>query len=524
VARRKKKRAEIEYLVQNILPFLNKHYGFPRPEDIENVRIDSIPVKTGRGTGHPDVVFYYEKYPVFVLEAKKEDQKEDSAIKQALSYIKNFPYDNPDHSQNGFPPRLFGVTIGKDIDFYKVVHKETKWGTYVDEPIKLDKLLNFDEILKIYHLTKKEKKKVLDSNEIEDFLYELTDIFVLWEKKSITPEIIRKISSILLTFLRYKEDFVLHEPNYLKLNKSPQKQRRLLDLLTRFNIKKSLGSTFAKTYRSFIIRAFQGTNLNQYITPLPVISFMFDLIGKIKKNEKILDFECGSGGFLTEAIERSKLSMNKIKGVEIDDLPCLVAKAYLTICFKKTGKQIDKIPIVHSNGLYNYGSKWDIVISNPAGGSIYKLKDINEVLKQGLQILKEKKQKFSEYELSVQQAIRSTKKGGRICLILPDGLFSNEKDKFLRDYIDKQCTILSIISLPRGVYKKGTTVSDSRSGAITSSMKMSVIFMKKMKTRKPTPIFISSINDSGELNQGLKLISEQWKYYNKSGQKTLLKG
>jgi hypothetical protein len=36
---------------------------------------------------------------------------------------------------------------------------------------------------------------------------------------------------------------------------------------------------------------------------------MFDLVGKIKHSDKVLDFECGNAGLLAEAARRGNLSM-----------------------------------------------------------------------------------------------------------------------------------------------------------------------------------------------------------------------
>jgi 2-polyprenyl-3-methyl-5-hydroxy-6-metoxy-1,4-benzoquinol methylase len=81
----------------------------------------------------------------------------------------------------------------------------------------------------------------------------------------------------------------------------------------------------AREFRSYILRSFQGTNLNQYLTEQCVIAFMVNLVGEFSPNTKVLDFECGSGGFLAAVIDKG-VELENIRGVDIDELPYIVAK------------------------------------------------------------------------------------------------------------------------------------------------------------------------------------------------------
>ncbi|GAH54570.1 unnamed protein product, partial [marine sediment metagenome] len=138
---------------------------------------------------------------------------------------------------------------------------------------------------------------------------------------------------------------------------------------------------------------------------------------------------------------------------------------------------------------------------------------------------------FSEYNFSVQQAVRSVKVGGKICLILPEGFFSNLQDEILRKYVTNHCKILAIVSLPRGVFKVGTEVRQVRRGRRTASMKMSILYAEKVKEVKDGegidlsganldyPVFLANVTPSestrGEINTWLEpklsLVLEQWR-------------
>jgi len=542
----KSSKPEIAYLIQNVLPVLASQYDFPLPEDEENTKIDEIPVKMGSGTKKPDVVYYWNRYPVFLVESKKPNQSLENAIDQALSYIKNYPINK--FSKDGVRPRYFAVTIGKNIYFY--LHRyEIEKNIFKDWAEKIDVPLLFDQIIEDYGIVKiKEKKKLDPDSFLKDFLYELTAIYKI--KETITPDVIIAVSHQILSFLQYGSDYVSRKP-YIFLDKLRDRQAQIRQLLNKFDFISSLGPDLAKQFHDFIIRSFQGTSLNQYLTERCVIIFMLSLAEPIKKDTKVLDFECGSGGFLAAAIDKGSLDLKHIFGVDIDILPFIISKTYLALYYKVVGKQIDDIPIVLSNGLFNWRNKWDLVIGNPAGSDRYEYGDIDKILEGGLKDLKNpegkkktKKRTFSEYELSIQQAVRSAKIGGKICLVLPEGIFSNSQDEFLRKYIAKHCNVLAIISLPPGSFKRGTTVKQLKKGSQSASMKMSILYAEKIKEVKKSekleidirhmnyPIFLAHVDKvesrSGEisdwLEERLNIILEQWQeWQNKAELKNIEK-
>ncbi|MBI4669859.1 MAG: N-6 DNA methylase [Elusimicrobia bacterium] len=467
--------------MQNILPLMAAQYGFPAPEDEERVKINEIPVRIGSGTKKPDTVYYHNGVPVFLIEAKKEGKSEEEAVDQALSYIRGFPVKK--YSKDGVKPRFFAVTIGKRVACYAHQFK-IEGDNLKDWSEKLEAPLHFSDLLVACGLAVAEKKKILSPETFcKEVINELTAVYKLGER--ITPEVVKNASEQILAFLEYGRDFTGHRP-YLDLEKHKDRQAATRRLYDKIDWQASLGSDIARTFRSYILRAFQGT-LNQYLTEQSVIAFMANLVGGIGPKTRVIDFECGSGGFLAAAIEQGA-ALENILGVDIDELPYTIAKTYLALYFKKTGKaEIDALPIRRDNGLLYCGKDWDLVIGNPAGSDEYKHgneieigKHLNFNLnKKGKK--KEKGGKFSEYNFSVQQALASAKVGGQICLVLPEGFFSNSQDDFLRKFTAKHCRVLAIVSLPRGVFKKGVSTLRHVGGAQVASMKMSILFAEKVR-------------------------------------------
>ena len=522
-------RPEIAYLVQNILPLFAAQFSFPSPEDEQNTKIDEIPIRIGSGIKKPDTVYFWEKIPIFLIEAKKEGKSEEDAVNQALSYIRNFPVET--YSKNGIRPRYFAVTIGKNIFFY--AHRyEIEKDNFKDWAEKLEVPMLFPDLLKEYGLKKIEKTEILTPDIFrKEVLNELGPIYKFEDK--ITPAVVNNTSHQILSFLQYGRDFTSHRP-YTDLEGHKDRQAQIRQLYEKFNWIDSLGPEVAKEFRSYILRSFQGTNLNQYLTEQCVIAFMVNLTGELKPETAVLDFECGSGGFLAAVIEKGVLLQN-IMGIDIDELPYIIAKTYLALYFGVTGKDgIDDLPIKKDNGLYYHGNDWDLIIGNPAGGNKYENGNLEEIggnLDRDLDRNGRLDDNLSEYNLSIQQAVSSVKVGGKFCLVLPEGFFSNSQDEFLRKFVSKYCKVLAIVSLPRGVFKKGTSTRQQQRGSQTSSQKMSILYAQKIRDiDKDNPsegidfqelnysVFLASIDEpeskSGQvcewLEPALNIVYEQW--------------
>lgn len=510
------KRPEIAYVIQNVLPLFASQFDFPLPEDEINTKIDEIPVRIASGVKKPDVVYYHDGFPVFLIEAKKEGRSEKDAVEQALSYIRNYPVG--DYSKNSIKPRFFAVTIGKQIIFY--AHRfEIEQNNFKDWAEKLENPITFAELLEEYGLKKIERKEVFTPKVFrKEVLNELGPLYKFEDK--ITPEVVKNVAKQVLAFLQYGKDYTGHRP-YVDLERNKDRQAQVRHVYEKFDWVNSLGPEVAKEFRTYILRSFQGTNLNQYLTEQCVIAFMTNLVGDLTPETKVLDFECGSGGYLAAVIDKG-VELENIRGVDIDELPYIISKTYIALFFKKSGvEEIETLPVIKGNGLFYQGNNWDLTIGNPAGGSKYEHGDF-EKIEENLDLDLDRngrRDSISEYNLSIQQAVNSTRVGGKFCLVLPEGFFSNSNDEYLRKFVSKYCKILAIVSLPRGVFKKGTSTRQQQRGAQTSSQKMSILYVEKQSEIDKTnpigeldfnnleyPVFLASVSEPESRSGGI----ERW--------------
>ncbi len=527
-------RSEASYIVHDVIPLFAR-YGYPAAGDREHVKVNDVPVyraSGGRSGSTMDIVYYHSGEPLLLVEAKREKRSHEKAREEAENYLRNFPVKDKRYAPSGRQPRYIATTVGREIRFYHHRFDVSPDGLLkqISEPTNI---LTFDELLEQYGLIKGYKPKALEPESFrKDFLPELVSVYNVSEDRKITPDVIKNVSWHILNYLENQKTYVNRYP-YTELDKELFRQEHAKDLHRRFDLISSLGPKIAEQFRSFILRAFQGTDLNQYLTEQCVIAFMIDFVGEIKNNWKVIDFECGSGGFLA-ATAAKDIPLKNISGIDIDELPFIVSKTYLALYFKKAGKsEIESIPIKQSNGLFFWGNDWDLVVGNPAGNAKYERDNIDKVLSNLEEDLNQdgRADKFSEYNFSIQQAVRSCRIGGKICLVLPEGFFSNSQDEILRKYVAKHCKILAVVSLPRGVFKKGTSTRTVNSGSQTTTQKMSILYAEKIQavvdgegieidnSKLEYPVFLANVSPpestAGEIYEWLEprlnMVLEEWK-------------
>lgn len=109
--------------------------------------------------------------------------------------------------------------------------------------------------------------------------------------------------------------------------------------------------------------------------------------------------------------------------------------------------------------------------------------------------------------LFIERNIKFLGAGGRMAIVLPQGRFNNSTDKYIRDYIAKQCRILAVVGIHGNTFKPHT------------GTKTSVLFVQKWQpdprqpnynpVREDYPIFFATQRLEGKNSRGDKL------YWNK---------
>lgn len=220
--------------------------------------------------------------------------------------------------------------------------------------------------------------------------------------------------------------------------------------------------SFNDIYETMLKELQSAGNSGEFYTPRPVTNFMVEMTNP-KLGDTIGDFACGTGGFLTSAldylkpqvkiVEDKELYNNSIYGIEKKSLPYLLCITNLLL------HDIDEPNVEHRNSFdrnikeYTENEKYDVVLMNPPyGGS--ELKSIQANFPSTL--------RGSETaDLFIALIMYRLKKNGKVAVILPDGfLFGtdntkvNIKTKLLNDF-----NLHTVIRLPSSVFAPYTSIT-----------------------------------------------------------------
>ena len=211
-----------------------------------------------------------------------------------------------------------------------------------------------------------------------------------------------------------------------------------------------------------ILRDLQSAgNAGEYYTPRPVTQFMVDMVNP-QLGEKVLDFACGTGGFLVCALEHLKKQVKNIEdektlqetilGIEKKPLPYMLAVTNLIL------HDIDVPKIRHDNSLarnvrdYKPVDKVDIIVTNPPFGGIEE---------DG--ILVNFPQQFQTKEtadLFMVLLMYLLKDTGRAAIVLPDGfLFGEGVKTTIKEKLLEEFNLHTIVRLPNGVFAPYTDIN-----------------------------------------------------------------
>lgn len=148
-------------------------------------------------------------------------------------------------------------------------------------------------------------------------------------------------------------------------------------------------------------------------------------------------------------------------------------------------------------------------------GNINRVFDISATTKQA-----EDYKKISRHILFIQRILDMLKEGGRTAIVLPQGVFNNGGDKYIRDYFFDKARVLAVVGLCSGSFQPHTGVQTSVIflRKLTESQKRDSVYLDNYEI----PFFASKIpfkNSSGdylflkdENNQDIKAEENKFPY------------
>ncbi len=219
---------------------------------------------------------------------------------------------------------------------------------------------------------------------------------------------------------------------------------------------------FGEIYEGILKNLQSAGNAGEFYTPRAVTDFMVQMLNP-QLGEKVADFACGTGGFLTSTLKHLEPKVKSVEnreqfnlsvfGIEKKPLPYLLAITNMLI------HDIDNPQILHGNSLernvreYSEKEKFDVILMNPPYGG-----NENEYIKNNFP----SDLRTSETaDLFMSLIMYRLKDNGRAAVIVPDGfLFGVDNAKFnIKKKLFNEFNVHTIIRLPGSVFAPYTPIA-----------------------------------------------------------------
>ena len=219
---------------------------------------------------------------------------------------------------------------------------------------------------------------------------------------------------------------------------------------------------FGDIYEGLLRDLQSAGNYGEFYTPRAVTEIMTEIINP-RLGEKVLDPACGTGGFLTSAIEniRSKdvhsvedlkVLEETIHGQELKPLPFMLCVTNLIL------HDIEVPNVMNGDSLNReYTSivekdRVDVILANPPFGAS---------VSDGVETNYPAQFRTTESaDLFLLLMIRYLKMGGRAAIVLPDGSLTGDgvKQRIRQEFLE-QCNVHTIVRLPNSVFQPYASVA-----------------------------------------------------------------
>jgi type I restriction enzyme M protein len=211
----------------------------------------------------------------------------------------------------------------------------------------------------------------------------------------------------------------------------------------------------------------------QFFTPRSLVRAMVNVIAP-RADESVLDPACGTGGFLAEAYQyqlesaRGEPLTGKLVGIDKDHDLFRIASALLTVT---CGRRVE---LFNQNSLDPAGAplkdaRFDVVLTNPPFGAKIGVRD-KEVLRhydlarQWVERGPGDRWQRTDVPSSAQDpqilflelCVNRLKPGGRMGVVLPEGLFGNKRTGYVWRWLRSKGRITALLDCPRTTFQPGT--------------------------------------------------------------------
>lgn len=288
----------------------------------------------------------------------------------------------------------------------------------------------------------------------------------------------------------------------------------------------------ADAFETFIDHALKGGQ-GQFFTPRNVVKMMVEILDP-DDSDMIIDPACGSGGFIIESLryvwnkiinrykamgwtdtaileEKIDVANKCIRGIDKDYFLAKIAKSYMAIMGDGKGGVFCEDSLERPE---NWGDKtrqkihledFSVVLTNPPFGSKIPVTGEDKLKQYDLAHKWKNKKGTNDWEkmkladkeapqiLFIERCYQLLKYGGRMAIVLPDGVFGNNQLGYIRRFIMERFRLVAVIDIPLETFMPNT------------GTKTSILIVQKMKKADiPTdyPVFMCVAETCGHDRRG----------------------
>ncbi|MCY4186422.1 MAG: N-6 DNA methylase [Rhodobacteraceae bacterium] len=301
--------------------------------------------------------------------------------------------------------------------------------------------------------------------------------------------------------------------------------------LERVSLLKTEYDVIGAAFEVFAERYFVGEK-GEFFTPRVAVTNAIKLLDP-SYAKSIIDPACGSGGFLIQALkhvwdkieensinkdQEKKQAPNYIFGIDKEPDLVKVARSYMALIGDGHTSIVDADSLKPANKwsersrvkLTNHKGElkqFDMVVTNPPFGSnifiehpyILKSYELGHSWVRGNNLKSWIKENdtvpTAPQILFLELCVKLLKAGGFMCIVLPEGIFGNPTEGYVRQWLLDNVKILAVWDCPQSLFLPHTNT------------KTCMLFVQKEKTRKQK-ILMSVLRKTGHDQRGAEIMLE----------------
>ena len=236
--------------------------------------------------------------------------------------------------------------------------------------------------------------------------------------------------------------------------------------------------------------------MGQYFTPHCIIQFMVSAVAP-GPHHRVLDPFCGSGHFLTTALEYARHNHDRsnpelfardyLHGIEKSERMVRIATTDMSL-HGNTSANIRCTDALLPFSSYHdlEPDSFDLVLTNPPFGSVLGEDAIRSL---GDFKITNGRKKVPLELLGIERSLEFLRPGGRLAIVLPESVFVNRSSRFVRDWLSRVAHVQAIVSLPIETFTP-----------FGANIKTSILFCQKRggkRTSRCPSVFLGVIENVG---------------------------